>query len=411
METKTYFASSVPAAMDVARRELGPDAMLVSSGPSPEAARPFGRLEVIFAWEPSEKTAYGGKSEALPQGSGPSSTRFWPAETGTGRLQTNLRQVETNLAATGAGPRRGEFGLHAGESGLDDIRLEISALRASIGRPRAALQPDLPPMASQSATTIDTDAVRSLCDAGLEEDSAQQIVSVAGRTGDYLGDSIVRELTARLPVAPFTPLRPEESRTLAFVGPAGRGKTTSLIKIAVRYGLASRIPTRIYSAGAHGVGAAEQMARYAAIIGVPFEAIESFESLDLVLQGERWKGLILIDTPGCACSDRHEMDSMARFFSRRTGIERHLVIRAEARSADIQNMLSRYAAIQPSRLLFTGLDEVKGLGAAADTILRSGIGATFFGTGPRIPDDIEEVSIAKLARSLWAPKALAARAA
>ena len=98
-------------------------------------------------------------------------------------------------------------------------------------------------------------------------------------------------------------------------------------------------------------------------------------------------------------------------FLRRTEIERHLVIRAEARTADMQNMLSRYAAMQPSRLLFTGVDEVKGLGAAADTMIRSGIGATFFGTGPRIPDDLEEVSVAKLLRSLWAPKALAARAA
>ncbi len=410
METKTYFASSVPAAMEVARRELGPDAMLVSSAPSSEAARPFGRLEVIFAWEASGKTQYGAKSDALPEDSSPDSIKLRPAETVSGRLPPNFRPVETILAATSAGPRRGEFGLQRDESGLDDIRLEISALRASIGRPPAGRQPDLPPTPPQTAG-IHTDAVRSLCHAGLEEDTARQIVSAAAKSGDYLDDGIVHELTARLPVAPFTPLLPEESRTLAFVGPAGRGKTTSLIKFAVRYGLARGIPTRIYSAGSHVVGAAEQMARYAAIIGVPFDAIESFESLDLVLQGDQWKGLILIDTPGAAWGERHEMDSMARFFSRRTQIERHLVIRAEARSADMQNMLSRYAAIQPTRLLFTGVDGVKGLGAAADTMLRSGIGATFFGTGPRIPDDIEEVSIPRLVRLLWAPKALAARAA
>ena len=52
MQTKTYFASSVSAAMDVARRELGPEAMLVTSRPAPEDVRAFGRLEVTFAWEP-----------------------------------------------------------------------------------------------------------------------------------------------------------------------------------------------------------------------------------------------------------------------------------------------------------------------------------------------------------------------
>src|SRR5947209_7097570 len=36
MQTKTYFANSVPAALEVARQELGPEAMLVTSRPTPE---------------------------------------------------------------------------------------------------------------------------------------------------------------------------------------------------------------------------------------------------------------------------------------------------------------------------------------------------------------------------------------
>ena len=48
------------------------------------------------------------------------------------------------------------------------------------------------------------------------------------------------------------------------------------------------------------VGAAEQMARYASILGVPFQAFESFDRLNLALQGDRWKGLVLIDTPGAS---------------------------------------------------------------------------------------------------------------
>jgi flagellar biosynthesis protein FlhF len=231
-------------------------------------------------------------------------------------------------------------------------------------------------------------------------------VAAAAKVG-----GVPQELEARIPVAEFVPLRPDESRTLAFLGAPGRGKTSSLVKIAVRYGLANRIPTRIYTAGAHAVGATEQMARYAAILGVPFQAFETFESLNLALHGDRWKGLVLIDTPGGAVGERQEMDGMAKFFARRPEIEKHLVIRAEARSADMNFMVTKFAAIQPSRLLFTGLDEVRGLGAAVETMIRSGIAATFFGTGPRIPEDIEEVSAAKLVRSLWTTNRLAARAA
>lgn len=52
MQSKVYFASSVPAAIEVARRELGENALLVGSMPAPPAFRQLGRLEVTFAWDP-----------------------------------------------------------------------------------------------------------------------------------------------------------------------------------------------------------------------------------------------------------------------------------------------------------------------------------------------------------------------
>src|ERR1035438_5448777 len=54
MQTKAYFASSVPAALEFARQELGENALLVSSRPAPAQARQFGRLEVTFAFDPRE---------------------------------------------------------------------------------------------------------------------------------------------------------------------------------------------------------------------------------------------------------------------------------------------------------------------------------------------------------------------
>jgi flagellar biosynthesis GTPase FlhF len=306
----------------------------------------------------------------------------------------------------GSTPRRAE-------SGLEDIRLEISALRAAIGNHRdlGPQGPFVPGASSTTSVDFDSAVEQALCATGFEQATARQIASASMKAPGKRDDAILREIAGRIPVATFAPMQPDESRTLAFIGPSGRGKTTSLIKVAVKYGLANRIPTRIYMAGAHGVGAAEQMARYAAILGVPFQAVESYESLNLALSGERWKGLALIDTPGTVTGERHEMDAMAKFFSRRPEIERHLVIRAEARSADMLYSLTKFAAVQPSRFLFTGIDEVRGLGAAAETMMRSGIPAAFFGTGTQIPDDLEEVNVPKLARSLWAANGLAARAA
>ncbi len=351
METKAYFANSLQAAMEVARKELGADALLVQSGPAADDERAFGRLKVTFGWDPNAR------SSPKPEPVAP------------------VRRVE---------------------SGLDDIRREISALRAAIQGPV--------PVRVKAISEVDESVVQTLSDTGMSAELAREIATAAGR-------EVVRELMKRIPSAEFAPLQPDESRTVAFIGPPGRGKTTSLVKIAVRHGLGKGTPVRIYSAGAHGVGGAEQLARYAAILGVPFQSIESYDSLQLALNGDRSKGLILIDTPGAAVSDRQEMEAMARLFARRPTIERHLVLRADARSADMQYMSSRFKAIQPSRLFFTGIDEVQGLGAAVETMIRGGIPSVFLGTGPRIPEDLEQVSVEKLARSLWKANHKAAAAA
>ena len=151
----------------------------------------------------------------------------------------------------------------------------------------------------------------------------------------------------------------------------------------MRFGLAKRVPVKIYMAGAHGIGCEDQLARYASALGVPFQPCESLEGLALALNGDMWKGLALIDTPGISLSDAVEIGEFARFFKRRPEIEKHLVLRADSRSADISNVISRFSTIDISRLLFTGLDEAVSLGSMADGIIRSRIPAALAGNGTK----------------------------
>lgn len=241
MQTKTYFATSVPAALEVARQELGHDALLVGSRPAPAAARQYGRLEVTFAFDAKE-----------------------PAP-----------RPEMGLFFQTANPAK------APVSAMDEIRQELSALRVAVGG------------AGTQVPAKENNAVeRQLVERGFSSQTASEIASAAaGKPGDP-NAAVLSELIRRIPSAPAT-----EAKSLAFIGPPGRGKTTSLIKVAMSLGLAQRVPVRIYTAGAHPVGAQEQMARYATILGTPWQAYESLAGLNLALNGEEWKGLSLIDTP------------------------------------------------------------------------------------------------------------------
>jgi flagellar biosynthesis protein FlhF len=308
MQTKVYFASSVPAALEVARHELGENALLVGSKPAPQAARQMGRLEVTFAWDPMEAPER--KTE--------------PAQMG-------------NLG------------------------------------------------------------VETLVNAGFSRETAGTIAAGAARRSGNSHAAIVDEIASRIPVAAFVEMKPGESRTLAFIGPPGRGKTTSLFKIAMSFGLTRRVPVRIYCAGAP-----EQTARFAAILGTPFHPCESLAGLSLALNGESWKGIALIDTPGISLTDRDAQGELSRFFAAHREIEKHLVLRADASSADMLHMMSRFSGLSPARLLFTGMDEAVSMMPAIDALIRGGIPATFTGTGQRIPDDLEEADAGKLARNACA---------
>jgi flagellar biosynthesis protein FlhF len=391
MQTKTYFASSVPAALEVARKELGADAMLVGSRPAPADVRAFGRLEVTFAFDPAPA--------AIPA------------------VQTIPPQTLPSQPLQGSGYST-PSGRHS-RSELDEIRQQIATLRNAVG---GAVNAASAPAAfgdylnDATAARVERDgacgeAVARLCSSGLDAETARDIVAAASRRPGDLKSAVIDEIAGRIRVRPFGPWKTGECRTIAFIGPPGRGKTTSLVKIAVGYGLAKRVPVRIYSAGAHSIGGQEQMARYAGILGVPFQAFESLASLHLALDGDTGKGLVLIDTPGLSRADSAEMRGFAGFFARRPEIEKHLVLRADARTADMIRMASCFSSLTPSRLLFTGLDEVSTPGALVELLVRSSIPAVFVGKGQQIPDDIEEPSAATWARAVGGENLPAAVAA
>jgi flagellar biosynthesis GTPase FlhF len=342
MHTKAYFASSVPAALEVARQELGENALLLSSKPAPPQARQFGRLEVTFAWDPADAPPH--------------------------PIDRSRTEIRNGVAMSPA------------DAEMNEIRRQLASLRVASGHSV---------MAERLAT------------AGFSKEMAADIAAGAARRSGSPDLAVIDELTSRIPTAPFVEMQPGESRTLAFVGPPGRGKTISLVKIAVNMGLARSVPVRIYCAGAHAIGAQEQAARLAAILGTPFQACESLAGLDLAWNGAPGKGLTLIDTPGISPADRDELSELADFFAARPEIEKHLVLRADASSADMLHVVSRFSGLAPSRLLFTGMDDAVGAVSMVETLIRAEIPATFAGTGQQIPQDLEEVDARGLARAVW----------
>jgi flagellar biosynthesis protein FlhF len=212
--------------------------------------------------------------------------------------------------------------------------------------------------------------------------------------------ALVDEIRARCPVESTLGAGEERPRIAALIGPPGAGKTTTLVKLAVNYGLAARRPTLLISMDTYRVAAADQLRSYASILGVGFQVPETVAALAQLLEENRAKDLILIDTPGLGFRDLEDQTDLARFLATRADIERHLVLSASLKPADLTRVIDSYEMFRPGRLLFTRLDETGSLGPLFNECARTGKPLSFLGTGQRIPEDLEAATHVRLLEAL-----------
>jgi flagellar biosynthesis protein FlhF len=164
------------------------------------------------------------------------------------------------------------------------------------------------------------------------------------------------EIAARFEVAPAI------GRITALVGPPGAGKTTTLVKLAVTHAVSGSGPVRLISADTHRIGGAEQLRTYAAILGVPFQAVENAGTLAQAIDSAPANAQILIDTPGMSPSMLSEVGmDLAAFLGRRQDIDKHLVLTATANQLVLESAAQRFSICSPSKIVFTRLDETETL--------------------------------------------------
>jgi len=399
MKIKSYFAESIQDAMEKARVELGPEAMLVSSKKVDSELRHLGAYEVVF----------GQAEESAP-------ARH------TVRDHAPLLPVRTAAPLLEAAPAsRRSDGL---VQELADLRKQIETVSRSVSRQNYQLRwtganasPELQELHAQllSADFSDEmaqDLVRGV-QVRLQEDTRE--AGRLSRRGDMLSPELLQstlhdEIDARLTVAPSLG-GSGERRIVVLVGAPGSGKTTTLVKLAVRHGVASRIPVQILSTDTLRLGGAEQLGSYARIIGAGFRAVHSAAGLDQAIDEYKTKKLFLIDTPGYDAANIEEASELVAFLGRNPQVEVQLVLPASLRATSAARMLQRFAAFAPSKLLFTRLDEVDTPGAVLEPALRSGLPVSFLGKGQQVPEDLEEASKSRLMEKLPSPSLAARRTA
>ena len=259
-----------------------------------------------------------------------------------------------------------------------------------------------PPLEEIVSRLESTGLERDLCE-GAARAALARFSTGRGEGGESLRRLLAESLAGVLAVE--APDRAAEKRVLALVGPPGGGKTTTAVKLAAIEAYARGGRAVLVCADAWRIGAIDQLAEYADLIGVPIETARTADDLAAVLARRADADLILIDTAGGPPGDNRRMYELKSLLDGAPGFTPLLVLSATTRRRDLAEAVRRFHALGTPGLVFTKMDETSAYGELLSEAASSGCGVSGFATGQSVPDDYETATPLRFAeyvvRAAW----------
>jgi flagellar biosynthesis protein FlhF len=170
-----------------------------------------------------------------------------------------------------------------------------------------------------------------------------------------------------IPLKYEVPARVHQRKIMMLIGPTGVGKTTTIAKLAARYAYKMGMDYKvgIITLDSFRVGAIEQLKAYTNIMRLPLEVVKKPEDLVEALIRLKDCNYILIDTAGSSQYDIDKIELINKYQNRIKDItiEKTLVLPANMKTTDLQEIFNRYSILGINNISFTKLDETKSFGS------------------------------------------------
>jgi flagellar biosynthesis protein FlhF len=321
-------------------------------------------------------------------------------------LRQEIRTIHKEIRAL-AGERASGGGLSM-ESALEeirDLRRVIEAMKADGVAPVArAPEPQVVDESCDAPDRPELDRLgEKLLSSGMRISLARQVLeAVSGELpedpeqarfcAEPLAAQVIGEGLTCVP-----PLEQSEGpRVVAFIGPTGVGKTTTLAKVATRAALIHQRRVGVIGCDSERIGAGPTLRSLAEMIGVPCRMASDADELGEAIRELDDCELILVDTSGVSARDDEAMGELARLLGS-AGVEPCLLLNADMRSLELDSNLVGFASIRPRFVVFTKVDQAVGLGVLYDGAVSSGLPVMYLTNGRRIPEDIEDATPERIA--------------
>ncbi len=418
MKVKTFHALTMQDAIRAIKEELGPDAIILSSKEVREGGRPLRAfnhsvLEVMAAVEyerpqiarestqvkesvPAVRTSEAGPSTVDPMAT------F--QQTLCGMLEP-VSETKPRKKSQQEPPRKS-----AASAGKQNRLRHVRVVRNELSQLLRDLSSDTRPSCIGQSFPFLAALRESLREQGMRSSTIEWLfceVLKSERLGHIPDESTMRralhqEIARRVRVT--GPLAHSHARPEIglLVGPSGSGKTSAAAKLAAYYRLEQRKSVALITFDAYREAAAEQLRRYAKLIGVPFACALSARQVQAGLRRHAQVDLVLMDLPGIAPEDLALANELRRLL-KHDSITTHLVLPLSTGTREACRMTDCMKTLPHPRLLFTKLDETESCGTMFEVAHATGVPLSYWSIGRRVPGDIEVASPDVLATRLTRP--------
>lgn len=190
-------------------------------------------------------------------------------------------------------------------------------------------------------------------------------------------------------------------QVMAFIGPTGVGKTTTVAKLAAKHAVEFQKKVALISLDSHRIGAAAQIRIYARAISIPIKTAITLSDFKAALNEFRKFDFILVDTPGFNPGKQDEINALKAYLDCDASISVHLVLSAGSKESDLFNSLRRLNTLAVHNLIFTKLDESRTYGNLINLLMKHPLFLSFLTNGREVPGAIESGSLEKIVECVF----------
>ena len=421
MNLKRYRVKNIKEALAFIKRDLGPDALIVSTRQVKEGKGAFGMfgktmLEVTAAVSEEKK------SSAHTKVAGTKAVEKFRHDSEISESTiANTFLTSQNKSTLSISDETKKFMLPIKEE-LQGIRLTLgnlsdtsdsfnSHMMGQLKNELGEMRHMLHLLASRSNSLSEPDLPENLLllyqqlkFSGLEEKFARRIVLEAQRnmTEDdlenfaYVKIFIARMLMKIIKITKgLEGLKPQQ-KIVALLGPTGVGKTTTVAKIASEQMTKYRRKVALISVDTNHSPATKQIRSFAKIIKAPISVVKDKSEMNKAISGYEDYESIIIDTDGCSQRNEKQLLDMREFFDERGRIHNYLVLSATSKDNDLNEVTRKFGSMPIDSIIFTKLDESATYGSLFNHAIRFKKPFSYLSVGQKIPEDIEVASKERL---------------